>query len=109
MGICPKCKAKLKCKATENIFKIKPNKLKCNICNTEIKTTKKTNKINSIIALLPLFSLLFLQDDIINFTTCFTKNNTISKRILICIIAIWGIIIYNGNFPWTEFEEIIDN
>lgn len=106
MSVSPKCKVKLKYRVIENIFRGKANKLKCNICNIEIKTTKKTNKINSIIASLPLFSLVFCEHDIINFITNFTKNDSVSQWILICIVAVWGMIIYNGNFPWNEYEEV---
>ncbi|WP_195989438.1 hypothetical protein [Clostridium sp. D53t1_180928_C8] len=106
MSVCPKCKVKLKYRVIENIFRGKANKLKCNICNIEIKITKKTNKINSIIASLLLFLLVFYGHDIINFITNFTENDSVSQCILICIVAVWGMIIYNGNFPWSEYEEV---
>ncbi|MBX9136786.1 MULTISPECIES: hypothetical protein [unclassified Clostridium] len=50
--------------------------------------------------------LVFSGHDIINFITDFTQNDSISQWILICIGSVWGIIIYNGNFPWTEYEEV---
>lgn len=107
MSRCPKCKEDFKGLFIENIFRVNSNKLNCNYCNSKIKITKKTNKINSILANIPLVLIIFWGHDILSFLTGFTHNNSISKWILICIIAIWGILVYNYNFPWVEFEEII--
>lgn len=106
MCSCPKCGAKLKFLFIENIFRVKVNNLRCSLCNTKIKMSKKSSKINSIISIIPLILIVFWGKYIINFITNFTQNNKISEWILIFIMTAWGTIIYNCNFPWDEFEEI---
>lgn len=107
MSRCPKCIEKFKGLFIDNIFRVNFNKLTCSYCNSKIKIKKKTNKINSILANIPLVLIILFWADMLSFLANFTHNNSISKWILTCIIAIWGIIIYNCNFPWVEFEEII--
>lgn len=109
MSICPKCRLKLKCKIIENVFRIKSNKLKCSNCNTRLEVTKKTDMINSTLVSIPIMLCVFYGHDIINFITIFTKSNSISKWLLIFIMAVWGIIIYNGIFPWSKFQLFEEN
>ena len=109
MSICPKCGIKLKCEIIQNAFKIKSNKLKCNNCNTRLELTKKTDMINSTLASIPIMLGGFYGHDIINFITIFTKSDSISKSLLIFIMSVWGIIIYNGIFPWSQFKVFKEN
>ncbi|MDU4883405.1 hypothetical protein [uncultured Clostridium sp.] len=109
MSICPKCGLKLKYKIIENTFKIKSNKLKCNNCNTRLEVTKKTDMINSTLVSSPIILGVFYGHDIINFITIFTKSNSISKWLLIFIMAAWGTIIYNGIFSWSQFQVVEEN
>lgn len=90
-------------------FKIKSNKLKCSNCNTRLEVTKKTDMINSTLVSIPIMLCVFYGHDIINFITIFTKSNSISKWLLIFIMAVWGTIIYNGIFPWSKFQLFEEN
>lgn len=103
MSVCPRCGRGFKYKIIDNVFNRKSYQLKCDKCNSKIQTTKRTNKINWIIATVPLIVIVFYGEDIKNFITQYTKNNTISEWLVIGILSIWGIFIYNGKFPWTKF------
>lgn len=105
MGVCPKCKSKQKYKFTGNLYKIKDNKFRCYRCNTKLNLTKRTNRINYIIAITPLILNIFWGNEIMNFITKFTDNRKVSEWVWIILIAMWGFIMYNSIFSWSQFEE----
>lgn len=104
MRICPNCEKRFKYKIISNMFCSPWHKLRCDKCNSRIELTKKTNNINSIIVTLPIMFYMIFSEKIINFITNFTKNESVSIWRLIVMYALWGIIIYNGDFPWTKYK-----
>jgi hypothetical protein len=50
-----------------------------------------------------MFYVIF-SEKIMNFITNFTKNESVSVWGLIVMYVLWGIIIYNGHFPWTKYK-----
>ncbi|MDB1940574.1 hypothetical protein [Clostridium tertium] len=104
MRICPNCEKRFKYKIISNIFCSPWYKLRCDKCNTRIELTKKTNNINSIVVTLPIMFYVIFSEKIMNFIINFTKNESVSVWGLIVMYVLWGIIIYNGHFPWTKYK-----